>query len=888
MINQTTFSVLNQAIAETQDLLTTYAFGDELLSNFTTAFGDNYDRAAAEDLVTQWQKGEFDSFPEIEIRSSAEINGANGAYSVDTNKIYIAEEFLLANVDNQGAIVDLVLEEYGHYVDAQINSVDAAGDEGDIFAGLVQGQSFTDEQLQLLKAENDLAVVTIDGEKIAIEQATAGNDTINGSLDDDIWFGGRGNDSLDGGQGNDLLYGDLYTGTSAWQPINGSGVALDNLRFGDFNGDGTTDILTKFNPASGAVEPLRVSYGGTTGWQNLITTGVALDNLRFGDFNGDGKTDILTKFNPASGAVEPLRVSYGGTTGWQNLITTGVALDIMRFGDFNGDGATDILTKFNPASGSIEPLRVSFSRESKGGDDTLIGGAGNDTLAGGTGTNHLSGGEGIDTFVIESGGIQIIEDFERGNDKIDITASGAQEISLAPNNGNTNVINQSNITLATIQGQTLTTEDLILISDSEQQSLFPTLSVSEQNITGLIKEWGDKFAQQQDSSIAGNIDMSGVNFELTNLDYQQSVEIPSTAISVSNIWRNTTGNSGTQTIEVNNEKTLERTITTENQISISQTNGVSTNSNFSVSSSVTASAKVSVGVYEGGVEATVGASAEYGITQDFENTFERVLNQSRSLSESTTSGITQTQEIPVSPQTVLYNDIITYNGTSNVPIKMSYSVDGDLEFSLDNGNSYTVPINAILQHYDLLDGQLDTFQPEANADLLGTDFDGNGTSLFYAETLNFDLVGSLELQSTFSQTTTSSVTDVLLNGSLVNGNSLAGLEIIRDELGAPVQVRYTANAEDERLWIVKDSLTSNMEYDMITGFDPGNDKIAISHNQIDAIDDLNISYSGGNADIHFGDQHLARLNGIDANSLDSSDFVFSTQGTVFDESITSV
>ena len=127
MINQTTFSVLNQAIAETQDLLTTYAFGDELLSNFTTAFGDNYDRAAAEDLVTQWQKGEFDSFPEIEIRSSAEINGANGAYSVDTNKIYIAEEFLLANVDNQGASAYLILEEYGHYIDTRINSVDAAG-----------------------------------------------------------------------------------------------------------------------------------------------------------------------------------------------------------------------------------------------------------------------------------------------------------------------------------------------------------------------------------------------------------------------------------------------------------------------------------------------------------------------------------------------------------------------------------------------------------------------------------------------------------------------------------------------------------------------------------------------------------------------------------------
>ncbi len=47
MINQTTFSTLNQAIANSQELLTTYAFSDGLSGNFTTAFGSEYDRAAA-------------------------------------------------------------------------------------------------------------------------------------------------------------------------------------------------------------------------------------------------------------------------------------------------------------------------------------------------------------------------------------------------------------------------------------------------------------------------------------------------------------------------------------------------------------------------------------------------------------------------------------------------------------------------------------------------------------------------------------------------------------------------------------------------------------------------------------------------------------------------
>lgn len=71
-----------------------------------------------------WQSLEFASFPEIEIVSAVAIDDANGFYSADTNKIYIAEEYLLANADNISAILNLILEKYCHYIDAQINSAD--------------------------------------------------------------------------------------------------------------------------------------------------------------------------------------------------------------------------------------------------------------------------------------------------------------------------------------------------------------------------------------------------------------------------------------------------------------------------------------------------------------------------------------------------------------------------------------------------------------------------------------------------------------------------------------------------------------------------------------------------------------------------------------------
>ena len=139
----------------------------------------------------------------------------------------------------------------------------------------------------------------------------------------------------------------------------------------------------------------------------------------------------------------------------------------------------------------------------------------------------------------------------------------------------------------------------------------------------------------------------------------------------------------------------------------------------------------------GEVDASVEMSASYGVTNDYSKTFSQVLTKSVSKTESQTQGTNITTSIPVDPQTVLYHDILTYSGTHDAPISIDYSVRGNFSFTLNNGQSYTVPINAILQHYDLKDGTLNTFNPAENANLLGTDFDGNGTSLYYANQLNF-------------------------------------------------------------------------------------------------------------------------------------------------------
>ena len=61
----------NNAIASSQELLTQYSLSEDFAADLTTAFGSGYDSDAAQELVKQWQTGEFTSFPEIEIRSVA-------------------------------------------------------------------------------------------------------------------------------------------------------------------------------------------------------------------------------------------------------------------------------------------------------------------------------------------------------------------------------------------------------------------------------------------------------------------------------------------------------------------------------------------------------------------------------------------------------------------------------------------------------------------------------------------------------------------------------------------------------------------------------------------------------------------------------------------------
>lgn len=164
--------VVDQALPEVYELLKTFATREDFVEKVAIAFGNNFDPETLEILRQQWASGDFEDFPEIEVRSAAELNGANGAFAANTNTIYLSRDYLERNGLNLPAVTNVLLEEYGHFVDAQANQMDAAGDEGAIFVDLVQNKRLAESRIAQLKNENDTATLEIDLQPVQVEQQT--------------------------------------------------------------------------------------------------------------------------------------------------------------------------------------------------------------------------------------------------------------------------------------------------------------------------------------------------------------------------------------------------------------------------------------------------------------------------------------------------------------------------------------------------------------------------------------------------------------------------------------------------------------------------------------------------------------------------------------------
>ena len=205
----------------------------------------------------------------------------------------------------------------------------------------------------------------------------AGNDTLNGSSEDDMLLGGLGDDSLSGNGGNDILDGgkgdDYLSGGSGDDTyIFGKGYGIDTIY--DNSGLNVIKFTDNVNPKDLSLKKnsynLEISINGTE--DKLI-----IQNYFYRDDYSNFK------------------YVFADGTKWVKDDITAI-LKVVRGTDTNDNLGT---------------VYESSELYGYGGNDTINGSSGNDILDGGAGNDYLCGGSGDDTYIFGKGyGIDTIYD----------------------------------------------------------------------------------------------------------------------------------------------------------------------------------------------------------------------------------------------------------------------------------------------------------------------------------------------------------------------------------------------------------------------------------------------------------------------------------------------
>jgi Ca2+-binding RTX toxin-like protein len=371
----------NQSLQAVQNQLALFAAQGNFDAIMTTAFGSWLDWAKLQLLRQQWLSGNFSVIPDTQVLSQGELGAANGAYAASLDKIFVSSDFLAHASESQ--VTTLILEEVGHRLDQLLNGgVDSAGDEGEIFSRLVNGENLSASTLAALRAEDDRGIITVGGVGVAIEKQTypggIGNDTINGGSENDyisglagndFLYGGigivgrpTGDDTIDAGTGNDYLVGYngndfLYGGAGNDQLYGGTG---NDALYGG-TGNDTLD--------GGVGNDIYIIDADVDSGTKTIIDSSGFDTLNF-----DSTTNKAITVNVAIPLIIPPPNSTVQTVAASVNVIISASSITNVYGGALGDKITgNSLNNILSGNGGNDSLRGAF------GDDLLIGGSGNDT-----------------------------------------------------------------------------------------------------------------------------------------------------------------------------------------------------------------------------------------------------------------------------------------------------------------------------------------------------------------------------------------------------------------------------------------------------------------------------------------------------------------------------
>jgi Ca2+-binding RTX toxin-like protein len=349
----------------------------------------------------------------------------------------------------------------------------------------------------------------------------AGNDYLRGGGGNDVLIGGAGDDILDAGDlgsdgssGNDTLVGGLGNDTYIVHPGGADGLIVTELAGSGIDlikSDWDFSLADAANVENLTLIGTRDSEGFGNELANVIT-GNAGDNFLIGGGGndtliggagddlyflgiGDAADKIIETANSGLDSVISDLHDYTLTANVENLfLSAAVALTAgSSEGGVNGTGnALDNEIRGNGLDNRLDGAAGNDLLDGGVGNDTLIGGAGNDRLFGGVGSDTMTGGAGDDVFAYRANtagdipllGGDLITDFQRGHDKIDVgdllAAIGNREPDKAFEDGFVSLVDDGAgntllrfdadgaagsgdaITLAKVVGVHLTDTDLII------------------------------------------------------------------------------------------------------------------------------------------------------------------------------------------------------------------------------------------------------------------------------------------------------------------------------------------------------------------------------------------------------------------------------------------
>ncbi|HEY3992967.1 MAG TPA: VCBS repeat-containing protein [Ktedonobacteraceae bacterium] len=139
-----------------------------------------------------------------------------------------------------------------------------------------------------------------------------------------------------------------FTSTTYAVGANPTGIV-----FGDFNGDGKTDIVTT-NSTDSSISILMGNGDGTFRSSQAFPIGAAPTGVAVGDFKKDGKLDIVTT-NSSDNSISVLMGNGDGTFQSPQTLLVGADPIGVAVGDFKRDGKLDIVTT-NSSDNSVSLL----------------------------------------------------------------------------------------------------------------------------------------------------------------------------------------------------------------------------------------------------------------------------------------------------------------------------------------------------------------------------------------------------------------------------------------------------------------------------------------------------------------------------------------------------